>query len=97
LGEIQSEDFRLLVEQIVKSIQVSYTVDENRLLCEELVDCLLMMWKACATKLGKSSWTEDCLKSLRLVAESNAAPGLTNKAKFGLMDLLDIASGKKIR
>lgn len=94
LGEVTSEDFRLLVEQIVRSIEESYTVEENKLLCEELVDCLGTMCLACGKSiLSKAGWMMVCLGKLNEISSSarSTAPGLTNKARFGLMNLLDAA------
>jgi hypothetical protein len=94
LGEVTSEDFRLLVEQIVQSIRDSYTDEENKLLCEELVDCLATMSSACGKSiLAKAAWMNPCLVHLAEISNSprSASPGLTNKARFGLMNLLDAA------
>lgn len=92
LGEIPSEDFRILVEQIVKSIGISAETEENKTLCEELVDCLVTMCTACGRSiLSKTSWMNDCIRQLDVVirAARTDLPGLSNKARFGLMGLHD--------
>lgn len=92
LSEIPSEDFRILVEQIVESIQTSVGSEDNKVLCEELVDCLMTMCTACGkTILAKTTWMGDCMKHLEVVIKAvrTDAPGLTNKARFGLMALQD--------
>lgn len=92
LGEIPAEDFRILVEQIVLSIRSSVELEENKVLCEELVDCLMTMCMACGkTILSSTRWIGGYLKELDAVAKAprTEVPGLTNKARFGLMDLQD--------
>jgi hypothetical protein len=94
LREIALDDFRLLIEQIVRTIQISYLHEENKVLCEELVDCLLTMWRSSSGMLSAADWSKDCLAALRAVVDTPRAssPGLSNKAKFGLMDLHDLAA-----
>jgi hypothetical protein len=92
LGEIPSEDFRLLVEKIVLSIQSSVGSEENKVLCEELVDCLSTMCLACGKSiLSGASWMGGCIKDLEVVVKAarTDVPGLTNKARFGLMAIQD--------
>jgi hypothetical protein len=92
-GEVNEEDFRSLVENIVTSIRNVYMVPENTLLCEEYVDCLSKMCVAGASLLKRTEWMKVCLGRLREIAElpKASSPGLTNKARFALMDLLDFA------
>jgi hypothetical protein len=92
-GEVNREDFRSLVEQIVSSIHDVSKVPENTLLCEEYVDCLSKMCIASAAILSSSPWIKPCLESLKEVSGSprTVLPGLSNKAKFAIMDILDFA------
>lgn len=92
-GEIDKKDFQSLVELIVKSIQTVYTIPDNTLLCEEYVDCLLKMCKASASILAKSDWIQACLITLEAIGSSvrSSAPGLSNKARFAILDILDFA------
>jgi hypothetical protein len=56
------------------------------------------MWKANPSLFKKQEWVEPYVAEMRLIvgASRESAPGLTNKARFGLMDVLDLATkGKK--
>ncbi len=92
-GEVNGEDFRSLVEQIVASIQAVHKTPENTLLCEEYVDCLFKLCTAGASLLRKADWMKVCLENLQRLVESPKpdTPGLTNKSRFALMDILDFA------
>ena len=47
LGEVTMDDFRLLVNQVVETIRVCYVKEENKLMCEEVIDCFMMMVRGC--------------------------------------------------
>ncbi len=87
LGEVSMEDFRLLVDRVVDTIQVCSKVEENRQMCEEVIDCFLMMVRA-----AKVDWMKDYVETLRSVvnAPKDAVPGLSNKGRFAVMDILDL-------
>lgn len=92
LSEINPDDFRLLVESIVTSIQTSVVHEDNKVLCEELVDCLSTMCLACGRSILRgASWMNVCMSELEKVVKQPRAdiPGLTNKAMFGLMNIQD--------
>jgi hypothetical protein len=93
LGEVPMEDFRTLVGKIIDTLKTCYIAEENKGLCEELVDCFLTMWKANPSLFKKQEWTDPYIEQMRLIVGTprESAPGLTNKAKFGLMDILDLA------
>lgn len=91
LGEVNFADFRSLIESIVASIlQVNISPD-NILLCEEYVDCLNRMCHAGASMLAKESWANAQIHVLKdiISAPRSSSPGLSNKARFALMDLQD--------
>jgi hypothetical protein len=91
LGEVNFADFRSLLESIVASIQKVYLVPDNTLLCEEYVDCLSRMCIAGASMLSKEKWATDQISVLGSISSSprSSSPGLSNKARFALMDLQD--------
>jgi hypothetical protein len=93
LGEVPMEDFRTLVGKIIDTLKTCYVAEENKGLCEELVDCFLTMWKANPSLFKKQEWTDPYIEQMRLIVGTprESAPGLSNKAKFGLMDILDLA------
>jgi hypothetical protein len=89
MGEVSMEDFRLLVNQVVETIRVCHEKEENRLLCEEVIDCYRMMVQAVHV-----DWMKENVDVLRLVVDAprDAAPGLSNKGRFALMDILDLVA-----
>jgi hypothetical protein len=89
LGEVNFDDFRSLIVSIVASILQVYTTAENTLLCEEYVDCLSRMCHAGASMLKKESWANEQIALLSDIISSprSSSPGLSNKARFALMDL----------
>lgn len=91
LGEVHFEDFRSLIVSIVTSILQVYTTAENTLLCEEYVDCLSRMCHAGAPMLKKEAWAKEQIGRLSDIVSSprSSSPGLSNKARFALMDLQD--------
>lgn len=98
LGEVSVDDFKVLAGKVIETLQTCYTVETNKNLCEELVDCFLTMWKANPALFKKQEWVEPYIAQMRLIigAPRESSPGLSNKAKFGLMDILDLATkGKK--
>ncbi len=94
LGEIIVIDLRSLIEAIVKFIESVVSTPEKTLLCEEYVDCLSRMCMAGASLLAKEKWMGECLKILVNISElpRSSSPGLTNKARFAIMDLNDFAA-----
>lgn len=93
IGEVDWKDFQNLVLRIVQSIKDSYTIPENTLLCEEYIDCLSKMCMASASVLAKSDWIKGCMEDLQKIVDTprTTSPGLTNKGRFALMDILDFA------
>lgn len=91
LGEVHFEDFRSLIVSIVTSILQVYITAENTLLCEEYVDCLSRMCHAGAPMLKKEAWAKEQIDRLTDIISSprSSSPGLSNKARFALMDLQD--------
>ena len=89
IGEVSMEDFRLLVNRVVETIQVCYVKEENRSMCEEVVDCFLVMVRA-----GKVDWMREYVETLRSITSTpkDAAPGLSNKGRFAIMDILDLVT-----
>ncbi len=81
------EDFRLLVDRVVETIQTGHLQEEHRQMCEEVIDCFLMMVKAV-----KVDWMRDYVDILRSVSKApkETSPGLSNKGRFALMDILDL-------
>lgn len=65
---------------ILDGIMTSKVQEDQGLLCEEYADCLTKLVKACAAGASVERVKEAMVRG----------PSLTNKARFALMDLLDI-------
>ncbi len=92
LGEVSMEDFRLLVRQVVETIQVCHTVEDNRLMCEEVIDCFRTMVQA-----DNLAWMKEYVETLRSIAKAprETSPGLSNKGRFAIMDILDLVEKRR--
>ena len=94
LGEADLDAFSELVQQIVSVLETSYTSSTNTLICEEYIDCLANMCNSAPKILSNASWSDGVkgrLQKLTKIPRSDA-PGLTNKGRFALMDLVDFAN-----
>jgi len=94
LGEADVGDFAKLVQQIVGVIESNHQNPTKTLLCEEYIDCLANLCNSAPAILKAANWSEDVRQRLDLLAKKPRAdvPGLTNKGRFALMDLVDSAS-----
>lgn len=93
LGEADMNAFAALLSQIVQVIELHHTNAEKTLLCEEYIDCLGNMCKSASSILCKADWAEDLKSRLAVLSAKprKDVPGLTNKARFALMDLVEYA------
>jgi hypothetical protein len=94
MGEADLDAFSELVQQIVTVLEASYTFPEKTLICEEYIDCLANMCTSAPKILSNASWSDGVkgrLAKLTKIPRSDA-PGLTNKGRFALMDLVDFAN-----
>jgi len=93
VGRVEKEPFGALLQQIVLVLETLDKDSEKTLLCEEYIDCLATMCTSASDILRTSSWGVGVKMRLKaLVAKPKAdVPGLTNKARFALMDLVDAA------
>jgi len=74
---------------ILDEFQVCKMQEGQQLLCEEYADCLLTMMKICSLP---ASDVARCKKRIADAMDKKDAVSLTNKARFGLMDIHDILS-----
>jgi hypothetical protein len=92
-GEADLDAFSELVQQIVAVLEASYNSPDKTLMCEEYIDCLANMCNSAPKILSGASWSvgvKERLERLTKIPRSDA-PGLTNKGRFALMDLVDFA------
>jgi len=94
LGEADKESFGLMILQIVEVLENLHMSAENTLLCEEYIDCLNHMCLNASAVMVSASWSKGVLERITVLTKKpkTEVPGLTNKARFALMDLIDAAS-----
>lgn len=94
LGEVAKHGI-LDVEEIFTTCKIILTQlaeckgkADQQLLCEEFAECAGAIVKSCVTLLQPK---HDELKALtRTAMDRTDSPSLTNKARFGLMDIMDL-------
>jgi len=94
LGEANTDDFTMLIHTIVGVIEANHGDAAKTLLCEEYIDCLANLCKGAPAILMAADWSEPIRKRLDALAKKprTDVPGLTNKGRFALMDLVDSAA-----
>ena len=92
-GEADKVAFGVLIQQIVRVLETSYANPEKTLLCEEYIDCLSNMCTSASAILSSSDWATDVKNRLTILTKKprSEIPGLTNKGRFALMDLVEFA------
>jgi len=94
MGEVDTASFTTLCEQIVTVLESIHLDASNALLCEEYIDCLANMCVSAVELLRGAPWAKEI--SVRLAAliakPKSSAPGFTNKGRFALMDLVEVAA-----
>ncbi len=94
LGEVDVPAFAALLTEIVGVIEANHAVADHTLMCEEYIDCLAMMCtNASAILTAGATWSVPLATRITSLARKprGEVPGLTNKARFALMDLADAA------
>jgi hypothetical protein len=94
LGEVDVVDFGRLIMQIVSVLEAHHTNAAKTLLCEEYIDCLANMCTSAPAVLCAADWSPAIRIRLEVISKKpNAAvPGLTNKCRFAIMDLVDASA-----
>jgi hypothetical protein len=90
-GEADAADFATLITQIVSVIESIQCDSTKTLLSEEYIDCLSNMCRSASSILKTADWFPALRVRVEVLASKPKAevPGLTNKARFALMDLCD--------
>jgi hypothetical protein len=92
LGEINIESFIKLVCTMIQSINVARKVAENTLVCEEYSECFKVLCIVGCNILKSDGRSVSLVELVRTIIKDPKSenPGLTNKAKFALMDVEDL-------
>jgi len=93
LGEADKDAFGRMIVQIVTVLEALHTNAANTLLCEEYIDCLNHMCLNASTIMVEAPWSANVLQRITALTKKAKTdmPGITNKARFALMDLTDAA------
>ncbi len=94
LGEADTDAFAKIIQQIVTVLENKHTDATNTLLCEEYIDCLANLCGCASGILSGADWSGSVKDRLAVLAAKprKEVPGLTNKARFALMDLIESAN-----
>lgn len=90
-GEADAAAFGGLINQIVSVLEESYNIPDRTLTCEEYIDCLANMCSSAGLILSKADWAVAVKDRLEVLVKRprSETPGLTNKGRFALMDIVD--------
>lgn len=93
LGEADVDAFAMLLQTIVGVIEAHFNSADKTLMCEEYIDCLSTMCSSAAVILRAFSWSSVLVTRVSVLAAKSKADsaGLSNKARFAIMDLCDVA------
>ena len=94
IGEIDVEGFAVLLQTIVEALEVFHVnPDQDKLICEEYIDCLNSMCTAASGLLVSSAWSAPLKSRIQAMAAKPRTElvGFSIKARFALMNLSDFA------
>ncbi len=87
-GVLDAEEIFETCKIILTQLIDAKTKPDQQLLCEEFAECVCALVKSCMTLLREK---HALLKEMTQTAmDRTDSPSLTNKARFGLMDILDL-------
>jgi len=89
LGVLSIDNLTATSNIILDELQICKKKEGQQLLCEEYADCLLTLMKSCTLKPEVIDMFRVRIKD---AMDKTDAVSLTNKARFGLMDIQDILS-----
>jgi hypothetical protein len=94
LGEADTDAFAKILQEIVTVLEKKHSDATNTLLCEEYIDCLANLCGSASSILSGASWSDSIKDRISVLGKKPRAevPGLTNKARFAIMDLVDSAN-----
>jgi hypothetical protein len=88
LGALSPADVQRTAEKMIAGLCEAKTVEGNQGLCEEYADCLTVLIRRTAKLLRPSATV--MTTAVRNAMDRTGAPSLSNKARFALMDLMDL-------
>ena len=93
LGEADVEAFATLLDAIVGVVEANANGSDKTLLCEEYITCFVTMCTSASSILRTAHWSEGLVARMSAVAalDRTRSAGLSNKARFAIMGLVDTA------
>lgn len=93
-GEAECEAFANVLRQIVSVLETNKDKADSKAMCEEYIDCLANMCTSASGLMTGADWAETLKGRLAALVQipRSEVPGLTNKGRFALMDLVDYAN-----
>jgi len=88
LGALSAGDVQRTAEQMLSGLRDAKVGEGNQGLCEEYADCLTVLIRRTHHLLRSNA--PAMVSSVRAAMDRTGAPSLSNKARFALMDLVDL-------
>lgn len=88
LGVLSAADVIATCNKVLDGIAAAKVADGNQGLCEEYASCLTILTKRCGALILPH--VGDLAARTRGAMDRKDAPGLSNKARFALMDVMDM-------
>ena len=94
LGEADVSAFTTLLRTIASVVEENHNSADKTLMCEEYIDCFATMCNSASAILRGAEWSAPLIRRLSVIAAKPkaATAGITNKARFAIMDLADAAA-----
>lgn len=87
-GALGVSELDRLCELILTRLTATKMEEDKQMLCEEYADCLGSLIKTCVEQLRPSS--ESLIAHVRVAMDRTGAVSLSNRARFSLMDIVDM-------
>jgi hypothetical protein len=88
LGILTMDDVVRTCGVVLDGLMSAKAMTDKGQLCEEYADCLKTMMLAC--EAGIKSAADPLVARVKIAMDRTGSPSLTNKARFGLMDITDV-------
>lgn len=90
LGILTVDDLVTTVNKLLEELASACVLEEKGQLCEEYSECLRTLMLNCETELRAHPFLTPITDRVRAVMERKGVPSITNKARFALMDIMDV-------
>ena len=90
LGGLEVADITRTCTVILDGLLAAKKEEGQQVLCEEYADCLSTLIKASKDMLKGAAAAAPLVERVRGAMDRTDAPSMSNKARFGLMDIIDL-------